>query len=299
MRPTPVRPTPVRPTLRRPRTTAVRLSARTGLSVVAVLATLAGCGETSAPEPDVPVAAEAPERPVAARAAQALECVHPVATSGAGDYVDSGLETVQDDPAAAVEDLVRESWVAGVPATGYDVAATDGDRALLTQEHDGRVVVAFVVEDGVTDWSDGRGWGVTSYAACDLAELPPEVAQAQGTEVWTDAEGTPVPTSRVQSSAGPEHCAWQAITFLQVGDRRDGEQYLRDVDGELAEEERTSYAAQVPLPADATDTGWRLDGRELWLVPDRSAAYVVEAGPSVGAPVGERWPGTRGPVACM
>ncbi|QIK66925.1 hypothetical protein G7072_11745 [Nocardioides sp. HDW12B] len=284
--------------LRRPRAEPVRPPALGALVVLAALTGLAGCGEPPAPEPDVLVAAEAPERPVAAKAAGALDCVHPVATSGAGDYVDSGLETVQDDPAAAVEVLVRESGVGGVPAAGYEVTATDGDRVLLTQQHDGRTVVAFVVEDGVSDWAGDQGWGVTSYAACDLAELPPAVARAQGTEVWTDAEGTPVPTSRVQSSAGPEHCDWQDVTFLQVGDGRDGGQYLRDVDGELADSERTSYAAQVPLPADATDTGWRLDGRELWLVPDGSAAYVVEAGRSTGPPVGERWPGTKEPVAC-
>ena len=84
-----------------------------------------------------------------------------------------------------------------------------------------------------------------------------------------------MPTTRVQSFAGPEHCDWQDITFLQVGGWRAGQQYLRDVDGALARSTRTSYAEQVRLPEDANDSGWRNDGRALWLVPDRSAAYLV------------------------
>ncbi len=291
-----MRPTRMRPTLRRPRATPVRAAS---VGAVVLLAALTGCGPSSAPTPDVlEVGGQTPERPIAPKAARALECAHRVATSGGGDYVDGGLETVQDDPRAAVEDLVRAGSVGGLPATGYEVTATDDARVLATLEHDGRTVVAFVVEDGITDWDDDEGWGVTSYAACDLAELPPEVAEEQGTEVWTDAEGTPVPTSRVQSAAGPEHCDWQDVTFLQVGGWRDGEQYLRDVDGLLADHERTTYAADVPLPEVATDTGWRHDGRELWLVPDRSAAYLVVADRPAGPPVGERWPATRERVGC-
>ena len=267
-----------------------------------LLAVLTGCGSaprpTSASAPTPDVIAAAPERPVPTKAASALDCVHPVARSGAGDYVDGGLETVQDDPEAAVENLVRES-VGGLPPTGYEEAGTDGDRVLVVQEHDGATVVAFVVEVGVTDWDGNEGWGVTSYAACDLAELPAAVAAAQGTEVWTDAEGMPVPTSRVLSSAGPEHCDWQDITFLQLGARRDAEQYLRDVDGDLARFTATTYAAQVPLPADATDTGWRREGRALWLAPDRSAAYLVTDGQEAGHPPAERWPAAKERVACM
>ncbi len=292
----PVRRTRMSPSPRRPRVTPVRPAS---LSALVLLAALGGCGSPSAPRPDVLAdGGEAPASPIAAKAAKALDCVHPVATSGAGDYVDGGLETVQDDPAAAVEVLVRESHLGGLPATGYDVAAADGDRVLLALEHDGTRVAAFVVQDGVTDWDGNEGWGVRSYAVCDLSELPPAVAAAQGTGVWTDADGERVATSEVSSFPGPEHCDWQDVTFLQVGEGRGGQQYLRDVGGVLADLERASYAAQVPLPDEATDSGWRLEGRALWLVPDRRAAYLVATDGQAGPRVGERWPGTTEPVAC-
>ena len=131
-----------------------------------------------------------------------LECTGPVGEVGAGDYVDGGLERVQDDPVAAVRDLIEAGYRGPLPRRGYDVARSDDEWALVVVEDDGAVKVAFVVEDGVQDWGGGVGWGVTSYAACDLAELVPEVAEEAGVEVWTDATGARVPTTQVRSYPG-------------------------------------------------------------------------------------------------
>lgn len=284
----------MRPTLRRPRATPVRAST---LSVLALTAALAGCGSTVDGGPAAS-ATSGPALQVAADARDEVDCDGGPDRTGAGDYVDGGLETVQDDPAAAVQNLLAENYV-GAPAVDYVVVARHRSRALVTYEVDREVKVAFVVEDGITDGDGNVGWGVTSYATCDVAEMPPEISDAAGIDVWTDATGARVLTSKVQSYPGPEHCDWQEITFLQIGDHRQGQQYLRDVDGALARSTRTSYAEQVPLPGDATDSGWRRDGRALWLVPDRSAAYLVDLAEVDGPTVAERWPGAEDVIGCM
>lgn len=280
--------------LRRPRAAPARL---TLLGALALMAVLDGCGSTVGGGPAASGTSD-PERPVAADARDEVDCDGRHDRTGAGDYVDGGLETVQDDPAAAVQNLLAENHV-GVPSADYVVVARHDSRALVTYTVDGEAKVAFVVENDITDWDGNVGWGVTSYATCDLAEMPPGISDAAGIDVWTDATGARVPTSQVRSYPGPEHCDWQDITFLQVGGWRDGEQYLRDVDGALERSTRTSYAEQVPLPAEATDAGWRLDGRELWLVPDRSAAYLVAPDDRAGPAVAERWPGAEEVIGCM
>ena len=40
---------------------------------------------------------------------------------------------------------------------------------------------------------------------------------------------------------------------------------------------RTTFSADAKLPADATDTGWGRDGRQLWIAADGEAAYLVSA----------------------
>ena len=111
-------------------------------------------------------------------------------------YVDGGLERVQDDPLAAVDDLLTEGFRGPLPEAGYTVASSGSEQALVVHEVDGAVTVAFVVEDGVEDWDGGEGWGVTSYAACDVAELPPDLrgrlrrrrlpARLGGQRVWPE-----------------------------------------------------------------------------------------------------------------
>ena len=224
----------------------------------------------------------------------ALECAGEPYAGGSGDYVDSGLESVQDDPDAALTNWLDEAFVQ-LPRDGYRVEREDDGRVLLSYDVDGRTRIAVIVADGVSDWKGNEGWGVETWAQCDPAELPAAVTEAFGIGVWTDAAGHRVPVTRVHSSAGPEHCDWQDITFLTVGSRPDDQQYLRDTSGELRRWLTTTFDDHATLPRDATDTGFERDGRHLWLDADEQAAYLVATDDPEDV---ERWPAAKERVAC-
>jgi len=238
------------------------------LGVVAATTLLAGCGDpTAPPASDGPAASGPPVRSATAE----LECEGPPYERGAGDYVDSGLERVGDDPASALEDLLEQNDPGLVPHDGYEEVRRVDDRVLLAYTVDGQVKAAFVAVDGVEDWDGGRGWGVDSWAVCDPAELPASVTDDWWIEVWTDKQAHRVPVTDVYSYDGSEHCDWQDIVFLTMGK----ETYLRDTEGELAAQTRGRFQGESRLPADAASTGWRHDGRELWTVDSGDAAYLV------------------------
>ena len=277
---------------------------RTFLALTGLVVLLAGCGaqQVAAESPvdhpyDGPMVVDhhSPDSPKASKAAGAaglaLECDGPVYDGGGGDYVDSGLESVQDDPRAAMENWMAEEFMSRLPGDGYVVERTEGDRALLSYDVDGRTKVAVIAADGIRDWNDDEGWGVESWGQCDPAELPAAVTADLGITVWTDRDGARVPVARLTSYPGAEHCDWQDITFLELRDNT----YLRDPSGELSRSTHGRFVAHATLPRDATDTGYRHDGRELWLARDRSAAYLVAVGDARDV---ERWPAERRPIGC-
>jgi hypothetical protein len=274
------------------------------LLVLPVLVLLAACGdrvvvETSSPA-ETPYDGPLTRTPVddspdvaerGGAAVLALECIHDPANGGGADY-DSGLSTVQDDADDALATWIDEDWMT-VPDTGYVVERDDGDRVLLSYDVDGLTKVAVVAADGIEDWDGDTGWGVESWATCDPSELPDEVVEP--TQVWTDDAGVRVPTSEIVSSPGPEHCDWQDLIFLTLGDgdRDSARHYVGDGPaGDLQSMLLATYAAAAPLPTDAEDAGYRRDGLELWLTDD--AAYLVAPGDAEG----ERWPRAREPIAC-
>lgn len=131
---------------------------------------------------------------------------------------------------------------------------------------------------------------------CDIVELPEDVAEEFGYEVWTDVDGRIVPTRQLEVVRGPEHCSWQDMTFLSLG--RWGEQtptFVRDPqpDPELREYLAEPYQPHISLPRDAVDSGFRHDGDRLWLAPDRSRAYVGTDPDDV-----EMWPCMVEQLAC-
>ena len=228
-------------------------------------------------------------------AALALECTYPPYQGGAGAY-DSGLESVQNSPGRALGDWLEQEGV-DLPEKDYVIEREDDGRALMSFDVDGRTKVAVIAADDVRDWDDHVGWGVESWASCDPAELGDAFVSNYGLQVWSDADGNPVPVSMVQSLPGSEHCDWQDITFLYVGPERSADQYLRDTTGELGDVLRTTYADDVVLPKNARDTGWHHDGQELWLQPGHpNAAYLVALDDPDRV---ERWPAAKsGGVAC-
>ena len=159
----------------------------------------------------------------------ALECSGTPRRGGGAGY-DDGLVEVQGSPEEALDNWLDEEW-AQVPESGYRIERVDDGRALLSWDVDDRTRVAVIVNDDITDYQDDTGWGVEAWASCDPSELGADVAEPLGFEIWTDADGDPVPTSEVVSYPGPEHCDWQDITWVVVGEATDVD---REVDAYLS-----------------------------------------------------------------
>lgn len=129
---------------------------------------------------------------------------------------------------------------------------------------------------------------ILGLAACSSDDAEPVPAYPEQM-LWTNAKGKTQPNTVISSEPGPQHCEWQNVTFLSLGPNpsQGGKQYLRDPAGTIrAEYLATSYAANVELPSDARDTGFRREGSALWVTAD--AAYIVTPNGT------ERWPQTVG-----
>lgn len=234
-------------------------------------------------------------------AGRALECTGTPYDGGGADYA-GGLGSVKEDPEKALADYVRSNGVAwGMPTEGYRIERRADRRVLFSYDVGGRTRAAFVLGDGITDGEHHTGWGVEAWAQCDPAELPAAFTDRVGLGVWTDAAGERVPVAEVLSFRGDRHCDWQDVTFLQVdeepsaADPRQAQEYFRDPEGVLAGHLDGTFTGHARLPGDARDTGWRRAGRELWLVPDRSAAYLVNLEDETDV---ERWPASTQPIYC-
>jgi hypothetical protein len=226
-------------------------------------------------------------------AGRALECDGKPYEGGAGDYIDGGLESVQDGPASALDNWLDNEW-SQLPDTGYRVERDDRDRVLLSYDVDERTKIAFITANGLRDYKHHTGWGVESWAMCDPSELP-QVAEALGIDVWQDATGARVPVTVISSFQGPEHCDWQDITFLVLGSGRNADEYVRDTHGEFRGLLRTTYDGNAALPKGAIDTGYHHDGRQLWLGAGHDNAYLV----SLQHPGDvERWPAAKKQIGC-
>lgn len=250
--------------------------------LLASLMLVAGCGggTLAAGTYDGPLA----EKGRQGAAHRVVGCDGP--TTGGNNYpgeYDNGA--LSDDPETALRTAVHEYLITGVHE-GYDLVREDGDRALFTFTHDGRVVQAAIVRDG--EAFGDEGWYVESWARCDYAELPPSIASQDDVEVWSDARGR-VSTRTVRSSPGPEHCDWQDMTFLSVRKVT----YVSDVPREYARSFDASYARDARLPGNAVDTGFHRGDDHLWLSADGTRAYV---GDRTSVDV---WPRAKNTFGCM
>lgn len=186
---------------------------------------------------------------------------------------------VGSDPRDAIEVRIGEGLFLDAPNDRLALERDDGDRVLFTTSYDGVARQAIIVRNGPsgpgTGAKDGRGWYVESFAACDLADFPESVSAAHGVQVWSDRDGARVPTTTVVSAAGPEHCAWQDMTFLTFGGAtRDARSYIARPSPDLHDYFDLPYREHVHVPAGATDTGYEREGRHLWLSADERYAYV-------------------------
>ena len=202
-------------------------------------------------------------------AGKALECSGDLYSGSTGDNL--GVIGGHGSAVDALESFVGDE-AALVPGRGYRAEREEQGRVLFSYDVDGRTKVAIIVAGESSDAADEAAWSVETFAQCDPAEFPKAVTDELGIQVWVDRTGERVPTTVVQSARGPAHCDWDSATFLTF----DGDTYVKDPQGVLpAKWFNITFDAETTLPHDASDTGYRLDRQELWLAPDRSAAYIV------------------------
>jgi hypothetical protein len=261
----------------------------------------AGCGSGGDDGSAVdggPATAPPYEGPLNAKAAvDALECDGKRPFFRATGSYDSGLESVQPSAAGAFDDYVDASGIRyRAPVKGYRVEREEAGRALISYDVRDRSKVAVVLANGIRDWNGDVGWGVVAWALCDPAEFPAEITDELNIGVWQDASGQRVPVTRVRSFQGAEHCSWTDITFLLIGpDIRRADWYVRDATGEFPHHLRGEFGRDATLPKGATFSGWSRGRHELWLSPDKDAAYLVD----IDDPrVVERWPASKEPILC-
>jgi len=229
-------------------------------------------------------------------AVDALECRGKTPyRRGAGVY-DDGLAKVQGNAEAALEDYMRESGLSLLlPADAYAVEREQDGGVLFSYDVDGRTKVAVFAAGDVRDWNHDRGWGVRAWAQCDPSEPPEDVTDDLNIGIWENEAGRRVPVTRIQSWQGAEHCSWEDITFLLIGPEKRADWYVRDAKRDLSELLDTTFSDHAGLPPDASDTGLRRDGRQLWIPPGADAAYLV----SVDDPDDvERWPSAERRIRC-
>jgi hypothetical protein len=264
------------------------------VAIAAVL--LAGCGSAVTRERD-PSATPRYDGPLDAGAAvAALECDGRTPYSRSEGVYDDGLATVQTSAEAALDNYMSEEGLSLVtPSGGYAVERDRGGRVLLSYDVDGRTKVAMFLADDVRDWNGDEGWGLRAWAQCDPSELPADITDELNIGVWEDESGRRVPVTRVQSFQGAEHCSWTDITFVFVREEKRADGYVRDTGGEFGDLLRTTFAGDAVLPKGATDTGYRRDGRQLWIGPDKTAAYLVSLDDPRNV---ARWPAAKQPIRC-
>ena len=263
------------------------------VALAAVL--LAGCGSrvvdrsrSATPPYDGQLGADA--------AVGALECEGKTPyDDGLGVY-DDGLAKVQGSAEAALDDYMSESGLSfSTPSEGYAVERDQDGRVLFSYDVDGRTKVAIFAANDVRDWNRDEGWGVRAWAQCDPSELPSDQTDELNIGVWEDESGRRVPITRIQSFKGAEHCSWEHITFLLLGPERKADWYVKDIRGDLRELLHTTFSNDAKLPADATATGFRRDGRRLWIGPAEHAAYLVSLDDPDDV---HRWPQAKRRIGC-
>jgi hypothetical protein len=269
--------------------------------VCALLLLTAACGETDgltvltadqAYDGPLHVTRADADHPGAGAAGNVVECD----TWGDGGFSDAEVYAegaTADSPEQALEVARSEGLFLSVTMDDLDVAQREEDRVLSVLEVDGVVKQALIVRDGpATEGAGGRGWYLESWARCDFAELPRSFTDSLGLQIWTDAAGNPMPTTKIESWKGPEHCDWQAMTFLYL-DQDETTTFVRAPQPGLEEYFAEPFVEHAELPADAEDTGYRRDGHRLWISSDRQRAYVGTTDDV------EVWPRTVQALACM
>ena len=188
--------------------------------------------------------------------------------------------------------LVGEQW--WLETDAVRVAARTESRVLFVHDVETRARFAALLERG--RGGNAGVWRLSAWAMCDPSELTGDNADRLGYGVWLDAGGDAVPTSRVMTLRGPEHCGWEDVTFVEVNRTSTRlRQFVYDPEGELPGLLHTTYDAHAQLPGAARDTGWRRGGLALWLHDGGDAAYLVNLADPADV---QRWPRATRTIGC-
>ena len=219
-----------------------------------------------------------------------LDCVGPMNQIGEEVSAAPGPSDPAATPAGALGNLLRLGMYAWLPAGGFDAPHVEGDWALYRYRVDGSVKAIAVATDRFVDINEDLGWNIVGLRACDPSEFDPADGLSDGTILWLDASGDPLPATQAFSRAGPGHCGWEGVTFLHVGDAL----YLRDPEGVLAGQTALRFKKVDALPADAVDTGMHTATQRLFRVADPRIIYVRYEDGTI-----ERWGRALDQIGCM
>lgn len=211
-------------------------------------------------------------------AGRVVTCDQPVLGESSTEPFDGGGEVGETARSGLDEGRDDGLW-SGLDDDGMRAVRSEPDRVLFTYVADGRVLQAVVmrrgrVEPGRGAGADGIAWWPESSARCDVVEYPDGLAESYGSEVWTDASGRRISSQVVTSSTSVDDCLVDGTRVLYLGNGdEDRRAYLRNTADYPAHVDEP-FAADVPLPADAVDSGYRHGDERLWFAADRSRAFV-------------------------
>lgn len=267
----------------------MRRGSRAATAVVALAAgaaLLTGCGDDADSAIDLPRAEQQYDGPLHVEqgrygaAGEVVECRHGPqdgSRARAGVYGDGATS---DGVGEALETARSEGLFLSLPELDLEVAKTESDRVLLTHVAADATIAALIFRDGPgTEGAGGDGWYLESWARCDFSEFPTEVAESHfGYQLWDGADGRPALTTEIVSFPGAEHCDWQRMTFLSLGEGRDEMLFVRRPTAELRPYVATDFDDDLSLPDDAISTAYSRDGNRLWLSPAGDRVYVGRPG---------------------
>ena len=264
--------------------------------LILLVAALGGCSSPAQDPSATPsaVASVATDPSASASAAprtaiELLEC-----DAGPSDVGGSGAEvafTGGETPNEALAAFLADSPFV-VPHTGYEPLGRSGDRHAYGYRSDGKVKVVVVISPRFAELV-GAAFAPDELRTCPEPEFGAAAEFDDGRRVWAHLTDGSILTD----IPGPGHCGWESARILHVPnpDGTLGSQYLRDPFGVFDDIPTLldTYAEDVELPAEASDSGYRSpDGLELWFTDADTAAYVVTAD---GV---ERWPRPADPIGC-
>jgi hypothetical protein len=261
--------------------------------VFAALLAVAGCARPAASTPPsttseaTTVATSTPQPTVIPTATDLLDCDG--APSEIGGYAGDFPPEAGGDTLDTALDSFLESMAFTLPRSGYSGIFEDEERGVYAYTVDGRVKVVLVISTRLADMVGAR-YTIDEIRSCDPTEYGPNVDMGEGRTVWAHPDGR-----IIHDIVGPSHCDWQSARILHLTEAgKLVAQYVRDPEGIFPSELLLdTYAEGVTVPSDASPSGYRHGGQELWFTEADTALYVVDASGEA-----ERWPKTARVIGC-